>query len=141
MMSFLQDNPVYVLGLGLLLVVLLLLWAVSKLRGHGRLTERQKVFISSKWSEVQNLKDENPKLAILEADKLLDYALGCRGAHGNLGDKLKSKGAIFSDLNAVWAAHKLRNRIAHELDLRLATNEVQNALKKFERALRDLQAL
>lgn len=141
MMNFLQDNPVYLLGLGVLLVVLLLLWALSKLRGRGRLTASQKAFIARKWNEVQSQKNGNPKLAILEADKLLDYTLGCRGARGNLGDKLKNKGALFSDLDAVWAAHKLRNRIAHEMDLKLGSGEVQSALRRFENALKDLQAL
>ena len=141
MLNFLLNNPIYILAGSFLLIFLLLLWAFVKLRGRRHLTASQKTFIATKWSEVQGLQNENPKLAILEADKLLDYALACRGAHGNLGDKLKSKGALFSDLNDVWAAHKLRNRIAHELDMRLATSEVQGALRKFQDALKDLQAL
>ncbi|EKD64900.1 MAG: hypothetical protein ACD_50C00256G0002 [uncultured bacterium] len=45
---------------------------------------------------------------------------------------------MFSDLNGVWFAHKLRNKIAHELDSRVSMGEAKRALAAFKRAFVDL---
>src|SRR5579862_7512884 len=71
------------------------------------------------WQDVERhffKGDENDlKVALLEADKLLDEALreaGIRGSH--LGDRLKNvKDGQIPNVDAVWQAHKLRNQIAH----------------------------
>ena len=83
--------------------------------------------------------DSHPKQAVLDADKLLDYALKEHGFKGALGEKMKAAGPRFSDLNGVWNAHKLRNRLAHEM-MDLKRGEAQSALKNFKRALNDLGA-
>jgi len=41
----------------------------------------------------------------------------------------------------VWYAHKLRNRLVHEPNVRLKKSEAQMALTGFRQALRDLGAL
>ena len=69
----------------------------------------------------------------------MDYALKKHGFEGSLGEKLKKAGPRFNDLNAVWSAHKLRNRIAHELS-EINKEEAKRALKQFKRALNDLGA-
>jgi len=76
--------------------------------------------------------------AVMEADKLLYEVLEQRGYKGTLGDKLKKAGPAFSNLNDVWSAHKLRNRLAHELGVGLSEKEAQTALGSFRRAYRDL---
>lgn len=62
---------------------------------------------------------DNPsdwKLAIIEADIILDDLLKSRGFAGNsLGERLKSVSPQqLSSLNEAWEAHKIRNRIAHD---------------------------
>jgi len=56
------------------------------------------------------------KLAIIEADIILDDILKKRGYAGNsLGERLKSiSPQQLSTLNDAWEAHKIRNRIAHD---------------------------
>ena len=56
------------------------------------------------------------KLAIIEADIILDDVLKQQGYIGNsLGERLKSISTNqLSSLNDAWEAHKIRNRIAHE---------------------------
>ncbi len=56
------------------------------------------------------------KLAIIEADIILDELLKQRGYAGNsLGERLKSISPTqLASLQDAWEAHKIRNRIAHE---------------------------
>ncbi len=80
------------------------------------------------------------KVAILEADKLLNDALREAGVIGiQLGDRLKkaSTGQI-PNLNELWQAHKLRNQIAHEPNFKLKRDLAERALGIYETALKNL---
>ncbi len=87
------------------------------------------------WEKIKALEI---KQAVIEADKLLDELLTKKGYKGSLGDKLKKAGPAFTNVNDVWSAHKLRNRLAHELDVKIGDNEGKAALRSFEKAYRDL---
>lgn len=79
---------------------------------------------------------------IIEADKLLDKALHEMGVPGKtMGDRLKHSSAKFTDLNAVWRAHKLRNMIAHESDMEVSYKQASTALNIYRQALKDLGAI
>jgi hypothetical protein len=59
-----------------------------------------------------------------------------------MGDRLKKVGKEkFSELNAVWHAHKLRNQIAHEADFKPEFRQAQHALETYKKALKDLGAI
>lgn len=102
-------------------------------------SEKDKKYVVAKWNEISHT---GARTCIMEADKLLDFCLGkvlgSKYERVSLGEKLKLKGAMFSDLNGVWFAHKLRNKIAHELDFRVSMVEVKRALSAFKRAFIDL---
>lgn len=100
----------------------------------------------TKWLAIeQQLKrDEEASysLCVLNADKLLDQALKDRGMKGEtMGDRLKSAKNIFSNRNNVWSAHKLRNKIAHEPDVKVTYDSARYALADFKRALKDVGAI
>ena len=79
---------------------------------------------------------------IIEGDKLLDKAMMEMGVLGKtMGDRLKRIGGRFTNLNAVWRAHKLRNAIAHEADLEISYKQAANALAIYKQALKDLGAI
>ena len=79
---------------------------------------------------------------VTDADKLLDKALCEMGVQGkNMGDRLKKSGDKFSQLNAVWYAHKLRNQIAHEHGFKLDYKQASHALTTYKQALRDIGAI
>ena len=81
-------------------------------------------------------------VCVVEADKLLDKALNEMGVPGKtMGERLKKSGTKFSQLNAVWHAHKLRNQIAHEPGFTLDYNQAKHALSTFRQALKDLGAI
>ena len=91
------------------------------------------------------LKQDEPSsyhLSVLNADKLVDQALKSRRIRGKtMGERMKNASEIFSDRNGVWAAHKLRNTIAHEPEAHVTYSDAQNALRNFRTALKDLGAI
>ena len=93
----------------LLLVALLLIFSVQRKR--RTFSERDSIFMQKIWHEILSKAHTDPRHTILEADKLLDFALTKKGYTGSLGEKLKSHGStLFTYLDEVWSVHKLRNR-------------------------------
>lgn len=100
----------------------------------------------SKWLKVEaSLQKNTPAsyhLAVLNADKLLDQAMKEAGYKGStMGDRMKNAKQVFSNRNGVWAAHKLRNQIAHETDVRVEYDAARRALASFKQALKDVGAI
>ena len=123
------------LALDLILVV----WIFLRNKRRNRLSQKSLVYICSHWIRIIDSFHANPVQSVLDADKLLDYALSQHGFVGSVGEKLKKAGARFSDLDAVWRAHKLRNKLAHELG-GVPKHDTKAALSHFKRALNDLGA-
>lgn len=89
-------------------------------------------------------KDQEPSyhLAILNADKLLDQALKQRGFKGEtMGERVKSAKTSWSNANNTWTAHKLRNQIAHEQNVRVSYTTARRAMAAFKQSLKDLGAI
>lgn len=124
------------------LLVLYLLAKLGKRFGKLQKALNQDYFLD-KWGELL-LRVRTPEgmvLAIIDADKLLDEALKKRNFRGKtMGERLVSAQRSLSDNDAVWYAHKLRNRLVHEPDVKLKKNEAQTALAGFKKGLRDLGA-
>lgn len=100
----------------------------------------------TRWLKIENsLKRDSTQsytLVVFEADKLLDQALRDCGVEGDtMGERLKTKEATWSNANALWAAHKLRNQLAHETDATLDYDDARRALASFKQALRDVGAI
>jgi hypothetical protein len=101
-------------------------------------------YYQSKWSELlaRVKTSDGMSLAVIDADKLLDDALKKRHFRGKtMGERLVAAQRTLTDNDAVWYAHKLRNRLVHEQNVRLKKRDVQKALAGFRQALRDLGAL
>lgn len=125
-----------ILGAAFLVAFLVFL----KTAGRNALALEQIQFIKSHWVIIIDSAQSHPAQAILEADKLLDYALKCHGFRGTVAEKLKLAKARFSDVDQLWRAHKLRNRVAHELSGKITYGEAKTALKYFKAGLNDLGA-
>jgi hypothetical protein len=99
------------------------------------------------WQKIENYffnGDDNAlKLAVLEADNLLDEALKLAGFRGeNLGDRLKQiDEAQLANIQDLWEAHKLRNRLVHEMDFKLSRDLAEKALTIYEQTFKDLGLL
>lgn len=97
-----------------------------------------------KWLELlaRVKTQEGMMLAIIDADKLLEDALVRRGFRGKtMGERLVAAQKLLSDSDAVWYAHKLRNRLVNEPAIRVKKEEAKNALAGFRQGLKDLGAL
>ena len=91
-------------------------------------------------SESDNL--DAMQMSIVKADKLLDKAMCESNVKGStMGERLRFRKGMWSNENAVWASHKLRNQIAHDDNISLNKQTVKRAMAGFERALTDLGAL
>ncbi len=116
--------------LSLLLVLLGRRFMRPRLSGAGRRR------ILAQWGHARSLPD--PARRVVEADIVLDHALRELGYAGTFADKLRRVGARFPNLDDIWDAHRLRNRIAHEPGVRVTVSEADRELRTFERALRAL---
>ena len=129
---------VAVVVLGLLLIAF-----VSKL-GLPVKPKLNKSYFQQQWMELLG-KVKTPEgmiLAVIEADKLLDSCLKKRHFRGKtMGERLVAAQRELSDNDAAWYAHKLRNRLVHEPNVKLTKSEAQKALAGFRQALKDLGAL
>ncbi|MCA9325032.1 hypothetical protein KDA23_03130 [Candidatus Saccharibacteria bacterium] len=97
-----------------------------------------------RWQEIQGQckSKETWPLAVIDADKLLDEALKKSHYKGrSMGERLVSAQRDLSDNDGVWYGHKLRNKLVHEEMKNLKQRDVQDALKGFRQALRDLGAM
>jgi len=87
---------------------------------------------------------ENPndwKLAIIEADIILDQTLKERGYIGStLGERLRSiTPSQMSTIDDAWAAHVVRNKIAHEgADFVLTRRIVDETIGQYRRVFAEL---
>ena len=140
-----SNSSVVVMLIGIVLIGLVILAILALTRGHGRKLLNKEQYRTS-WLEIENniTKDNNAsyQFAILSADKLLDRALRESGVPGEtMGDRLKHSDKLLQDINGVWAAHKLRNRIAHEVDGSVNKVVAKRMLTIYKNALKDLGAI
>lgn len=101
-------------------------------------------YFTAKWKELQRncAKVETWPMAIIQADNLLDEALRKRRFKGKtMGERMVSAQKYVKNNDAMWAAHKLRNKLVHEVDVPLKEKDVKNALIGLREALKDLGAL
>lgn len=111
--------------------------AFAMQNGGGHTTDR--------FTELQaHTESNNPndwKLAIIEADILLDDLLKQRGYAGiSLGDRLKSiSPSVLHSLDDAWQAHKVRNQIAHAgADFVLTQKITRETIVMYKRVFEEL---
>ena len=103
---------------------------------------------NEKWEKVLKYLNSNNvsdwRLAVIEADVMLDETLRLAGLHGDtVGDMLKSAGKNdFSTLDEAWEAHKIRNAIAHSgTDFQLSEREAKRVAALFEKVFKEFQVI
>lgn len=135
-------NNVYILAaavVAILIVIFLASWLTRRRPRKLNVKNFQK-----RWQEAQALcvsKNTWP-LAIINADKLLDDALKRSRYKGkSMGERLVAAQHDLNNNDSVWYAHKLRNRLVHEENVKLTKRIVQDALIGVRQALKDLGAL
>lgn len=100
-----------------------------------------------RWMEIEGQLNRNDDmtytLSILHADALLDKALKEKNIPGKtMGERMKQLQGKWTNGNGVWAAHKLRNKLAHEPEtVKLDYDRTKQALVAFKQALKDIGAI
>lgn len=114
----------------------------QRLRDAERLYDEQYrgIHKNSRLNDMlTHIESDNPndwKLAIIEADIILDDLLKKKGYLGNsLGDRLKSiSPQQLESLDDAWQAHKIRNRIAHDgADFVLTKRIAQETIVRYKK--------
>ena len=122
-----------------IIVGLLILISISISRKGGHKFDKENYQID--FMRIENTLVEDNKLsyaiAVIEGDKILDRALTELRLPGRtMGDRLKKiDREKFSDINAVWRAHKLLNQIAHESNFKVEFHQAKKALSVYKQAL------
>lgn len=105
-----------------------------------------KTGIKKRWQEIEKMLDGpgemNYKLAVMEADKMLDYVLKSMTMSGkDMGERIRFASFRYGRLRKVWWAHVLRNQLAHEATFSLDHATAKRAIKTFRHALEELGAM
>jgi hypothetical protein len=98
----------------------------------GKLRERLEQPTEAEW-----------KIAVIEADMLIDDVLRRMEYPGqSMGERLKgiTREQIHS-LDNIWEAHKVRNRIVHDPDIRILHRDAREAIANFEVFLREVNLI
>lgn len=99
--------------------------------------------VRAKLQQIHSNKDLNSESKLMQLDKLFEHCLQKEFRNNfSLGVNLKNKSSKFqkTDLDKIWSAHKIRNRIAHDInfnagnsyqDIEKAMNTLEIASKKW----------
>jgi hypothetical protein len=102
--------------------------------------------VKIKWQEIEELgsrgDEMSSKLAIIEADKLLDHVLKSMMISGkDLGERLKLINYKYPETKKAWNGHRLRNQLVHVSHFNLTPKMVKEAMHSFKVALQALGVL
>ncbi len=133
--------------IGVIVFVAFIVFAIiiRRILGRPALHGLTRENIRAKWGEIEKLSASGAmgsKMAIVEADKLLDGVLKSMMMHGDtLGERLKFAGYKYPELRKVWDAHRLRNQIVHETTFNVSERHARAALHDYERAMKSIGVL
>lgn len=114
---------------------------LSEIIGKQDLSRRRSVRAWQRVEQRLKIGDEaQVKLAVIEADKILDEILKMAGLRGEtMSDRLKQLApAQLSNIEKIWQVHKLRNRIVHEPDFHVSHADAEYAVEAYRAAFKEL---
>jgi hypothetical protein len=161
--AYFFNNILPILKIAAVLISILCIWGIfnayNRLKAikteekaiYGEKTkigEEEPTMKNDKWERViahvnsANVSDK--KLAIIEADIMLDDLLKAQGYHGDsLGERLRAvEKSDMLTLDNAWEAHRVRNQIAHQgADFPLAEREAKRAIALYESVFREFKII
>ena len=139
-----MNNQIVTYGAVALAVLVLALIILIAVKLRKRPKKLDQTNFKTKWDAVQSMLPDNKMwpLAVIDADKLLDEALKARRFKGKtMGERLVSAQRDITSNDSVWFAHKLRNKLVHDQEVKLRKSDVKDALLGIRGALKDIGAL
>ncbi|MFH1444743.1 MAG: hypothetical protein ABIG34_05155 [Candidatus Peregrinibacteria bacterium] len=123
-------NGTYGLFLLAAFAVMSLVYVVWMLRRRiAKIPQLQKDRLRAAWNEVIERRD--PARRVLEAENICDAVLKALGYTGTFAEKLQKAGPRLDRIDDIWNAHRLRNKIAHEVNTRVSAAQSDRALQAF----------
>jgi hypothetical protein len=98
-------------------------------------------FFFARGYKVPAWKAMDKKLMLMELDKLYEFALKKRfNTKESLGSILKNQSNKFTRdaLDDIWMAHKLRNKMVHDVDFKLNPSEINHAIIILKKGIQNL---
>jgi hypothetical protein len=94
-------------------------------------------------AQMDSPRENDWRQAVIEADTLADLALAKAGFPGaGLGERLMNiGGGKLATMDGLWWAHKLRNRVAHEVGSFLRYTDARQAIGYYEQTLNELETI
>lgn len=125
------------------IVVIVLVYLVVKLDKSTK--NDWKKIVKDKLASIDRRVDhanaDGLKSLLVEIDSVVDYCLKQKGRHGStMGERLKDARMLFDreEYNRLWEAHKTRNRLVHEVDFHMHTNEMRKEIGVLRNAVMKL---
>lgn len=132
-----------IITVSFILGIIIILKKFTKLREKERklyapikVSQKEETKHNTQWKVIlSHINSDNKsewKMAIIEADSILDDILKDMGYEGDtLGDRLKSAGGG-EIIQKAWEAHKFRNEIAHGSSKDLTKQQVKRIISLYE---------
>lgn len=146
-----------------LIITIILIWALVLLvfkSGYTSYVKTNIKFLKSKYEPLKSANkvdqewgrikqrlesgdEANFKIAVIEADKLIDDLLKSMNYPGeSMGDRLKLiDQSKLSSIQELWNAHRVRNNIVHNAGFKLSYREAKAAIESYEKVLKEFEAL
>lgn len=112
------------------------------------LSQKQVKSFKKRWQKIERKIDEggesNYRVAVIDCDKMIQDVLNDLGySDDTWANTLAQAKSKFSNsaFQGLWRAHKVRNRVVHDSEHELNSMEAKSAIKKYRRALKELNVL
>ncbi|MEK9154937.1 MAG: hypothetical protein AAB596_02615 [Patescibacteria group bacterium] len=157
---FIADNLIWFEGISVLISLIILWLIVFFLVRTGSFKNEKGLLLDvigkknisrfrsvKAWKQVMKRMEANDevnlKMAIIESDKILDEILKLSGYRGEtMADRLKQiTSAQISNIEEIWSAHKVRNRIVHEPDFHIPRGEAWMIVEIYKKTLKELSLI
>ena len=103
--------------------------------------------MTKRWNKItvrlQTANESEYKLAIIEADTMMDEILKRMNFPGNTTDERLSNitSAVMPSIDQLKAAHQVRDNIVHDPDYRLTLDETRSTIGVYEAVLREFDLI
>jgi hypothetical protein len=102
-----------------------------------------RVGAKNKWdkitSKIKKHRESDCKLALIEAESMLDEVLSQRGYTGSLGEKLNQiKADTVSNIEEVRGAHAIIRDIKHDPNYKISVNQADWILDNYRKMFREI---
>ncbi len=145
----------FLMGFSVILVVLTIRTLINGIKMRPKfvhdnsapLMTIKRAELLEKWIQIRNKYDsgsvDNSKVAIIQADALVDMILKNAGLEGkHMADRLMNiDRSELRSLEDIWTSHKIRNNVVHTDGFELSADLSDKAMRGYERFLKELNII